>query len=183
MRHGVSLLLLSMISLCPKYLVFLIITEQGGSFYYLFGWCLNDLCIWTGISFPSSGNYSVIILLKMFSMPLEWDSFSTPINHRFGLLRVYWNSWFYLLTNLSLSLFDFNYYSLHPSVLDILSLLVPGHFWNFPQFFFIWPWFHFQHFRLFSYFFVWIPVLHQSSKFIQSKTVSRSADLCLWTYL
>lgn len=27
------------------------------------------------------------------------------------LIRVYWNSWFYLLTNLSLSLFDVDYYS------------------------------------------------------------------------
>lgn len=51
-----------------------------------------------------------------------------PINHRFDLTRVYWNSWFYLLTNLSLSLFDFNYYNLHPSVLDILSTPCPRPF-------------------------------------------------------
>lgn len=41
----------------------------------------------------------------MFSMPLEWDSCFMSITQGAGLFRMYWNSWFYLLTNLSLSLF------------------------------------------------------------------------------
>lgn len=60
-----------------------------------------------------------------------------PINHRFDLTRVYWNSWFYLLTNLSLSLFDFNYYNLHPSVLDILSTPCPRPFLRLSAVFFL----------------------------------------------
>lgn len=64
----------------------------------------------------------------MFSMTLEWDSSSMPINHRFGLIRVYWNSWFYLLTNLLLSLFDLIIAVLPPSVLDILSTPCPRPF-------------------------------------------------------
>lgn len=42
--------------------------------------------IWTGVSFPKSGNFSVKILSKMFSMPLEWDfSPSSPVICWLGL--------------------------------------------------------------------------------------------------
>lgn len=37
---------------------------------YMFG-VLNASCIWIGISFPNSGEFSVMILLKMSSLPLE----------------------------------------------------------------------------------------------------------------
>lgn len=119
----------------------------------------------------------------MFSMTLEWDSSSMPINHRFGLIRVYWNSWFYLLTNLLLSLFDLIIAVLPPSVLDILSTPCPRPFLRLSAVFFF-----FDHdfissisdcfpISLFEF------LLHTShQQFIQS-TVSTSIGLCFWPYL
>jgi hypothetical protein len=48
-----------------------------------------------GISFFRSGKFSSIILLKIFTGPLSWESSlsSIPIILRFGLLIVSWISW------------------------------------------------------------------------------------------
>jgi hypothetical protein len=50
-----------------------------------------------GISFFTLGKFSSIILLKICTGPLSWESLlsSIPIIFRFGLLIVSWISWMF----------------------------------------------------------------------------------------
>lgn len=76
---------------------------------YLFG-VPHISYIWIDMSFSNSGKWYVMLLLKMFSMPLVLYS-SPPsyylYNHfTFGVLGTFRSSHWYLLINLPLSLLD-----------------------------------------------------------------------------
>jgi hypothetical protein len=79
-----------------------------------------------GISFFKLGKFSFIILLKIFTGPLSWESSlsSIPINIRFGLCIVSWISWMFWVRSLlhfAFSLTAVSMFSLVSSVPEVLS--------------------------------------------------------------
>lgn len=61
--------------------------EDKGSFLDFVVWCLKSW-VWIGILFPSWESF-VMALLKIYSMSLEQDSFSSmPIIHKICLFRM-----------------------------------------------------------------------------------------------
>jgi hypothetical protein len=79
-----------------------------------------------GISFFRLGTFSSIILLKIFTGPLSWESLlsSIPIILRFGLVIVSWISWMCWVRSFLLfvfSLTDVSMFSMVSSALEILS--------------------------------------------------------------
>jgi hypothetical protein len=78
------------------------------------------------ISFFSSGKFSSIILLKIFTGPLMWESslYSIPIILRFGLLLVSCISWMFWIRNFlhfEFSLTVVSMFSMVSSAPEILS--------------------------------------------------------------
>lgn len=72
--------------LCSIYSVFLLLFNFRSN---LFG-VLYACCIFIGISFLRAGKFSSMILLRIFSVPLSWDSYSSfiPVIVEFGLFIV-----------------------------------------------------------------------------------------------
>jgi hypothetical protein len=85
--------------------------------------------VFMGISFFGLGKFSSIILLKIFTGPLSWESLlsSTPIILRFGLLIVSWISWIFWVRSFlpfAFSLIVVSMFSMVSSAPEILSSLV-----------------------------------------------------------
>jgi hypothetical protein len=82
-----------------------------------------------GISFFGLGNFSSIILLKIFTGPLSWESSfsSIPIILRFCLLIVSWISWMFWVRSFLHFAFSFTVVSMASMVSsapEILSYLL-----------------------------------------------------------
>ena len=78
-----------------------------------------------GMSFFRFGKFSSIILLKVFTGPLSWESSlsSIPIILEFGLLIVFWISWMFWIRSflpLAFSLSVVSMFSMVSSVPEIL---------------------------------------------------------------
>ena len=91
----------------------------------LFG-VLKASCMFIGISFFRLEKFSSIILLKIFTDPLSWESSlsSIPIFLRFGLLIVSWTSWMLwvrIILHFALSLTVVSMFSMVSSAPEILS--------------------------------------------------------------
>ena len=82
-----------------------------------------------GISFFRFGKFSSIILLKIFTGPLSWESLlsSIPIILRFGLLIVSWISWMFWVRSFlhfAFSLTVVSMFSMGSSIPEILFYLL-----------------------------------------------------------
>jgi hypothetical protein len=82
-----------------------------------------------GILFFRLGKFSSIILLKIFTGPLSWESSlaSLPVILRFGLLMVSWISWMFWIRSFlhfAFSLTVLSMFSKVSSVPEILLSLV-----------------------------------------------------------
>jgi hypothetical protein len=91
-------LLLLIFFLCFVHLVFCLLCD--GRNFFSVPMCLMfyrlSVCSWVFFFFKY-GKFSSIILLKMFTGPLSWESpsYSMPIIVRVGLLIVSWISWMF----------------------------------------------------------------------------------------
>lgn len=128
-------------------------SENGGSFLNLAVSCLK-FCDCIGMGILNWEIFFCIVLLKMYSMPLEQDSiYIMPITHKVCLLRMFYH------LDIPMGTFQFSTFS---SSSDILSSPDPLHCWYFSwSFLFDFTVFHFQPFRLFSlqhFCLCWIPI-------------------------
>lgn len=106
----------------------------GGCSFLIFSGVLNASCLCIGTSSPNHGKFFTSILLIMYFMPLEWDSFLNIISryHLFRVLCVSWNPrWFLFI--LSLSLLSSSSSCTLSLILGILSLPQPSLLLNLPQ--------------------------------------------------
>ena len=84
-----------------------------------------------GISFFRLGKFSCIILLKIFTGPINWESslLSLPVVLRFGLLIASWISWMFWVRNFLLFAFSltvvsmFSIVSSAPEILSSISCI------------------------------------------------------------
>jgi hypothetical protein len=90
---------------------------------FLFWSCLFAVleasCMFMGISFFRLRKLSSIILLKIFTVPLSWESSlpSIPVIQRFGLLIVSWISWMFWVRTFLL----FSFYLIVVSMFSMVS--------------------------------------------------------------
>lgn len=85
MWAAASVLQLLVCSLLCRYSVYYYMMRGALFWSCVFG-VLIAPCVWTGNFSPNSEKFSIKIILKLFSMPLEWDFSPVPII--FGL--VFW---------------------------------------------------------------------------------------------
>jgi hypothetical protein len=78
-----------------------------------------------GISFFRLGKFSSIILLKIFTGPLNWESTISfiPIILRFGLLIMSWISWMFWVRSFLLYAFSFTVVSMFSMVSSAPEIL------------------------------------------------------------
>ena len=87
---------------------------------------MSASCMFVGISFFRLGEFSSIILLKIFTGSFSWESlfFSVPIILRFGLFIASWISWMFGVRSFlrfAFSLTVVSMFSMVSSVPEILS--------------------------------------------------------------